>query len=207
MAGVDISSGAPDETFPSPGTWYPTTTQAAPVFQSAGSFTVPASGDLTITMPVTLSSCGYYQFDAMNLASTKLLAAGVIRALPCSGAPRLTLGYWKNHEGQASALLPLNLGGYAVSDFAAAQAVFAAMKCSNPTDCLAGHLLAAEFDVKSGSATCIQPTINQANQFLADVNYTGPGSVTTLTSTQAQTAIDLKVALDNYTNDSTSLSC
>lgn len=207
MGGVDISSGGPDETFPSPGTWYRTTTQAAPVFQSSSTFTVPASGNLTITMPVTLSQCGYYQFDALNVPNSRLLAAGVIRALQCTAAPRLTPGYWKNHQTQTAALLPVNLGNYAVSDFASAQAVFAAMKCSNPTDCLAGHLLAAELDVKSGAATCIQPTVDEANQFLLEIGYQGPGSVTGLAPAQDQQAIEYKTDLDDYTNDSTSLSC
>jgi len=98
--------------------------------------------------------------------------------LQCTATPRLTPGCWKNHQTQTAALLPVDLGNYAVSDFASAQAVFAAMKCSNPTDCLAGHLLAAELDVKSGAATCSQPTVDEANQLLLDIGYQGPGSVT-----------------------------
>ena len=65
---------------------------------------------------------------------------------------------------------------------------------------LAAHLLAAQFDVSSGSATCINGTIATANAFLQSVGYAGPQSYS-LTSAQASQAISLEVTLDNYTND------
>lgn len=98
------------------------------------------------------------------------------------------------------------LGGYSVSTFAEAKAVFNAMKCSDAINCLAGHLLAAELDVANGSSICITGVIFQANVFLKNVGYAGPGSYTISASKRAK-AISLEQALDNYTNDSTSTSC
>jgi hypothetical protein len=115
-------------------------------------------------------------------------------------------GYWKNHEAATTALLPQTLGGYTVATFADAQAIFDAMKCNAPANCLAGHLLAAELDVASGSATCIGPTIADANLFLSSIGYAGVGTYT-LTSAQAGTALSYEATLDSYTNDSTSATC
>jgi hypothetical protein len=119
---------------------------------------------------------------------------------------RFTPGYWKNHQAATAALLPQSLGGYTVSTFAQAKAVFDAMKCSDAVNCLAGHLLAAQLDVANGSSTCIAGVIAKANTFLTNVGYAGPGSYTISASQRAQ-ALSLEQALDNYTNDSTSASC
>src|SRR6059058_2955448 len=64
-------------------------------------------------------------------------------------APRNTIGYWKNHQSQVTALLPQKLGNYTVATFAQATAVFNATNCSSSSaqaaiGCLAGQLLAAE---------------------------------------------------------------
>jgi hypothetical protein len=119
---------------------------------------------------------------------------------------RFTPGYWKNHQDATTALLPQTLGGYTVANFAQASAIFDAMKCSDPVNCLAGHLLAAQLDVANGSSTCIGPVISQANQFLTDVSYAGPASYT-ISGSQQATALSLEQALDSYTNDSTSTTC
>jgi hypothetical protein len=119
---------------------------------------------------------------------------------------RFTPGFWKNHETATTALLPQSLGGYTVSTFAQASAVFDAMECSDAVNCLAGHLLAAQLDVANGSSTCISGVIFQANQFLTLVGYAGPASYT-ITAGQRAQALSLEQALDNYTNDSTSTSC
>ena len=119
---------------------------------------------------------------------------------------RFTPGYWKNHQTATTALLPQQLGNYTVSTFAQAKAIFDAMKCSDAVNCLAGHLLAAELDVANGSSICITGVIFQANVFLKNVGYAGPGSYTISASKRAK-AISLEQALDNYTNDSTSTSC
>ena len=126
----------------------------------------------------------------------------------------LTPGYWKNHKAQATALLPISLGNYAVNTFTKAKAVFAAMNCgsSKPNDaigCLAGHLLAAKLNVKNGADACIQPTINKADAFLSGqtvngvpgINYTGPSGTYKLSAAQRSFAITLKTALDQYNNN------
>src|SRR5262249_3209958 len=90
-------------------------------------------------------------------------------------APALTPGFWKNHEKATTALLPITLGNYEVNTFAKALAVFNAMKCSSPIDCLAGHLLAAKLDLKSGSNPSIEPVDAEADALLIAVKYAGPG--------------------------------
>jgi hypothetical protein len=152
-------------------------------------------------------SCGYFQFDIGN-SPPPVLGSGFIRVLGCGQqlAPRLTPGFWKNHAAATTALLPQTLGSYTVSTFAEAQAIFDAMKCDAPANCLAGHLLAAELDVASGSATCISPTITDANALLTSIGYAGVGSYT-LTPAQATQALADEATLDSYTNDSTSATC
>jgi hypothetical protein len=117
-----------------------------------------------------------------------------------SFAPALTPGYWKNHPAQTTALLPIALGGYTVGTFAQARAIFDAMKCSSPIDCLAGHLLAAKLDLASGSNPSILPVIAQADALLAAVNYAGPGDFTSPTAAQKALALQLEQLIDAYTN-------
>jgi Bacterial Ig-like domain (group 3) len=122
-------------------------------------------------------------------------------------SPALTPGFWKNHQAATTALLPVSLGNYLVDTFAKAVAIFNAMNCSQPINCLAGHLLAAELDLKSGSNPSIQPTIDKANAFLSGgvadgvtgVNYTGVGNYT-LTAAQKAEALKLEALIDAYTN-------
>jgi hypothetical protein len=117
----------------------------------------------------------------------------------------LTPGYWKNHQRHTELLLPVSLGSYSVTNFSQVTAVFKGMNCGSNTDqgavgCLAGHLLAAELNVKNGASTCIQPTINQADAFLVSIGYTGPSGTYTLTAAQRAEAIQIKNALDKYNN-------
>src|SRR5207248_3095449 len=46
-------------------------------------------------------------------------------------AKRLTIGYWKNHRAQTTALLPQKLGNYVVGTFAQVTAVFNTTNCSS----------------------------------------------------------------------------
>jgi hypothetical protein len=170
---------------------------------------VPAGAhDYLIKLELPLTGCGYFQYDVRNNNPNRraLLSAGIIRVLGCGQGKRLTPGYWKNHQSATTALLPLELGNYTVSTFAQAKAVFVAMRCSNAADCLAGHLLAAELDVASGASNCIASVIDQANKLLADLGYSGPGSVNPTGAKRAQ-ALQLEAELDAYTNDSTSSTC
>jgi hypothetical protein len=122
-------------------------------------------------------------------------------------APALTPGFWKNHQAATTALLPVSLGNYVVDTFAKAVAIFDAMKCADPINCLAGHLLAAELDLKGGSSHSIDATIAKANAFLSGgvadgvtgVNYVGV-STYWLTSAQKAEALSLETIIDAYTN-------
>jgi hypothetical protein len=167
------------------------------------------SGTLTLPVPAT-ATCSFQadvKFEAPG-SSTFVLYSSAKAVVPGCGqsGTRFTPGYWKNHQAATTALLPQSLGGYTVSTFAQAVAVFDAMKCSDAVDCLAGHLLAAQLDVANGSATCIAPVITQANSFLTSVSYAGPASYTISAAQRAQ-ALALEQTLDNYTNDSTSTTC
>jgi prealbumin domain-containing protein len=133
-------------------------------------------------------------------------------------APRLTQGYWKNHQPQTTALLPQKLGNYVVGTFAQATAVFNGLNCSSskPQDaigCLAGQLLAAELNLANFASPCIQPTVNKANSFLKSgtvtvggttatgVNYVGPSGTYNLNANQRAVALKLAAALDAYNNN------
>jgi hypothetical protein len=134
-------------------------------------------------------------------------------------APRLTIGYWKNHRPQTTALLPEKLGNYVVATFAQATAVCNATNCSStkPQDaigCLAGELLAAELNLANFASPCIQPTVNKATSFLkggtvtvggttaTGINYIGPSGTYTLSANQRTVAVKLSTALDAYNNNS-----
>jgi uncharacterized repeat protein (TIGR01451 family) len=125
-----------------------------------------------------------------------------------SSTPALSAGYWKNHQTATTALLPQTLGGYTVTTFIQATAVFAAMNCSNSSTstqnavgCLAGQLLAAELNVANNTSNaCINSTLIAANQFLSSVSYIGPTGAYTLTSGQRSTAIGLANTLNNFNN-------
>jgi hypothetical protein len=133
-------------------------------------------------------------------------------------APRQTIGYWKNHRPQTTALLPQKLGNYTVSTFAQATAVFNAANCGSSTSqgaigCLAGQLLAAELNLANFASPCIQPTVNKATSFLTGgtvtvggttatgVNYVGPSGTYTLTANGRTVATKLATALDGYNNN------
>jgi hypothetical protein len=113
--------------------------------------------------------------------------------------PALTPGFWKNHQAATTALLPQTLGNYKVDTFAKASAIFDAMKCSAPIDCLAGHELAAKLDLAGGSNPSITPVIMQADALLVAVNYNGPGNNTANAAQRAQ-ALVLEQLIDAYTN-------
>jgi hypothetical protein len=173
--------------------------------------TTGTSGTLTLPVPQT-PTCDFQADVKVQIGGVGdfVFWSGTIAVVPGCGqsgtGQRFTPGFWKNHQAATTALLPQPLGNYTVSTFAQATAVFDAMKCSDAVNCLAGHLLAAELDVANGSSICITGVIFQANQFLINVGYTGPGSYT-ITDAQRAHALSLEQTLDNYTNDSTSTSC
>jgi hypothetical protein len=192
------------------GVWRLVLTTYPPPTQHIGE-TLGQSGTLTLPVPQT-ANCSF-QADVkvqvggvgpfVMYSSSKAVVPGCGQS---GTGQRFTPGYWKNHETATTALLPQSLGGYTVSTFAQAQAVFDAMKCSDAVNCLAGHLLAAQLDVANGSSICITGVIFQANQLLTKLGYAGPASYT-VTAGQRAKALSFEQALDNYTNDSTSTSC
>jgi hypothetical protein len=192
------------------GVWQLTLTTFPAPYQRLGR-TSGTSGTLTLPVPQT-PTCQIQADVKVQVGGTGpfVFYSGTQKVVPGCGqsgtGQRFTPGYWKNHDAATTALLPQSLGGYTVSTFTQATAVFDAMKCSAAVNCLAGHLLAAQLDVANGSSICITGVIYQANQFLTKVGYAGPGNYTITASQRAQ-AIALEQELDNYTNDSTSTSC
>jgi Prealbumin-like fold domain len=178
---------------------------------NAGSYTVTETGP-----------AGYILVPSADCAGT--IALGQTKTCTMLNhdiAPRNTIGYWKNHQSQVTALLPQKLGNYTVATFAQATAVFNATNCSSSTaqaaiGCLAGQLLAAELNLANFASPCIQPTVNKATSFLkggtvtvsgktaAGVNYVGPSGTYTLNATQRTIAVKLAAALDAYNNNSKS---
>jgi hypothetical protein len=173
--------------------------------------TLGTSGTLTVSVPQT-PTCQIQADAAVQVGGTGpfVYYSGLQQVVPGCGqsgtGQRFTPGYWKNHQTATTALLPQPLGGYTVSTFTEAAAVFQDMNCSDAVNCLAGHLLAAELDVANGSSICITGVIFQANRFLKHLGYTGPGSYT-ISASQRLQAIAFEMELDTYTNDSTSTSC
>jgi hypothetical protein len=165
---------------------------------TSATFTTPAGGG-------PFSYLAHYNGDANYPAGNAGCEPFTVAVQ--SFGPALTPGFWKNHQAATTALLPVSLGSYVVDTFAKASAVFDAMKCSAPINCLAGHLLAAKLDLKGGSNPSILPTIAKADAFLSGgvadgvtgVNYTGVGNYT-LTGAQKAEALALESAIDAYTN-------
>ena len=170
-------------------TWVFTCTET---FTSAGTFTDNATATGTDTI------------DG-NPAPTETASATV---QVIAATPPLSAGFWKNHQGQTTALLPQSLGGYSVITFAQASAVFAGMNCSNSSTstqnavgCLAAQLLAAELNVSNNASNvCIFNTVLQANAFLSSVGYIGPSGTYALTDAQRSTAVSLASQLDAFNN-------
>jgi Prealbumin-like fold domain len=191
-------------TNPFPGAESPGTNKTV----NAGSYTVTETGP-----------AGYILVPSADCSGT--IAVGQTKTCTMLNhdiAPRLTIGYWKNHQSQTTALLPQKLGNYNVATFVQATAVFNATNCSStkPQDaigCLAGELLAAELNLANFASPCIQPTVNKATSFLkggtvtvsgktaAGVNYVGPSGTYNLNATQRTIAVALSGALDAYNNN------
>ena len=192
------------------GIWHLVLTTYPPPPQRLGT-TTGTSGTLTLPVPQT-ATCSfqadvYVQVGGVGKLDFYSTKKAVVPGCGQSGTgQRFTPGYWKNHEAATTALLPQMLGGYTVSTFDQAHAIFVAMKCKDAINCLAGHLLAAQLDVANGSSICITGVIFQANQLLTKVGYAGPANYTVGSMVRDQ-AISLAQQLDNYTNDSTSTSC
>jgi hypothetical protein len=188
-----------------------------PGAESPGTNKTVTPGSYTVT---ETGPSGYILVPSADCAGT--IALGETKTCTMLNhdiAPRLTIGYWKNHRPQTTALLPEKLGNYVVATFAQATAVFNATNCSStkPQDaigCLAGELLAAELNLANFASPCIQPTVNKATSFLkggtvtvggttaTGINYIGPSGTYTLSANQRTVAVKLSTALDAYNNNS-----
>ncbi|MFL5963935.1 MAG: hypothetical protein ACJ757_13695 [Gaiellaceae bacterium] len=183
----------------------------------------------TVNAP-TAGTCSTYNNTATFTATDDATVSGTanqsVQVCDYNGA--LTPGYWKNHlvldrknplNPYVSEYLPQSIGVYAVNTTTKSTAVFNAMNCANSNyaiSCLAGHLLAAEYNIANKSNPCISGVITSANAFLTNptatsvtyggytatsMNYTGPQpSYSGLTSAQRSLALALKNALDKYNN-------
>lgn len=144
---------------------------------------------------------------AVPIMSTFVPAAAAQSSVSTGAGAALTPGYWRNHQNATTALLTIDLGGYAVANFADATAVFDDMNCGNSGSqnafgCLAGQLLAAKLNVANGAPnSCIGATIMSADSLLesyAPGGYVGPTGTYTLTSSQRSAALGLATTLSNY---------
>lgn len=120
---------------------------------------------------------------------------------PTTTAKSRQAGWWKNHDDDTSALLPVKIGNYTVANLAASSSVFAADNCASSKEdgvgCLAAELLAVKLNVENGSDSCIASAISAGDAFLVAVAYTGPGSYT-LTDAQRSQALSIKNNLQHY---------
>jgi hypothetical protein len=184
-----------------------------PGAESPGTNKIVTPGSYTVT---ETGPTGYIAVPSADCSGT--IANGETKTCTIVNhdiAPRNTIGYWKNHRVQATALLPQKLGNYTVATFAQATAVFNATNCGSSTSqgaigCLAGQLLAAELNLANFASPCIQPTVNKATSFLkggtvtaggttaTGVNYVGPSGTYTLTANGRTVATKLASALDGY---------
>jgi hypothetical protein len=143
---------------------------------------------------------------AAPIISAFVPAAAAATSTRRPGTPCYTPGYWKNHQGPCSRLLPQPCGNYyTVSSFLAATSLFANMNFggSNVFNGLAAHLLAAELNVANGAGvTCALQAISEANTLLTSVLYTGPFRSYSPTATQRSQAVSIAGLLENYNNGS-----
>jgi len=191
------------------------------LFQNAGTKAVGANNVAAPSNPVTFNQTGTFYWVAVYSGNGSI-AGGESKCgdeVVTVITPRQvrTPGFWKNHQPQTTALLPITLGNYVVGTFPSATAVFDSMNCGSSQanaaiGCLAGHLLAGKLNVKFLTPPCIQPVIDKADAFLkgqtvtyagitaTGVNYIGPSATYSLTDAQRSLAIALKSALDKYNN-------
>jgi hypothetical protein len=176
------------------------TSAPTPLTVGTGTSTVDVTGfSFAANAPGPYGFLAHYAGDGTYIGSDGACEPLTVVSQPTFG-PALTPGFWKNHQAATTALLPVSLGNYVVDTFAKARAVFDAMKCSSPIDCLAGHELAAKLDLKGGSDPSITQVIAQADALLIAVTYNGVGNFTAPTAAQKALALQLEQTIDNYTN-------
>lgn len=178
-----------------------TTISTLPITLSGGSHTVVANAfDETTGKAVVVNSLS----SGQSAPNGHFPVTQTVSACP---AP-LTPGFWKNHQAATSALLPQSLGGYSVTTFSQASAVFKQMNCGKDGafGCLAGHLLAAELNVANQAIepACASDAISAANTLLSTDGYVGPIGKYSLSAGDTAEAISLANTLSNYSSGSPS---
>jgi hypothetical protein len=128
----------------------------------------------------------------------------------CNGAviERRGIGYWKNHEAETEAGLPVTIGDVEVATFAAANAILdmATGPSWNGIEKLMAQLLAAELNGSIGACgfSEIAATVTAAQAFL-DGKASDPATAwSLLTEAQKDGAEELKDQLDEWNNGSCS---
>ena len=190
--------------------------------QSATVSDIPTGSICTVTEPTQPTApTGYSWWVTISPSSVTITKdANPIPEVTVTNSLRrtaLTPGYWKNHLDVAFSLPggpSVTLGTFAVSSKQIATKVFNAMNCSSskPNDaigCLAGHLLATEYNLLNGTDTCIVAVRDKADAFLSGgiadgvtgITYAGPTGSYTLSAAQRAEAIKLKDAMDKYNNN------
>ncbi len=162
-------------------------------------FTAPSlAADTTFTFQLTVTDSD----GASSLpASVNVVVLKDTSVPPAPTTQPRTMGYWKLHEKETTALLPIIIDtNYNVNTWSKALNIFNKATAKNAYDMLAGQLLAAKLNVKNGVATCaiINDAIIQADSMLTNAAYKGPGSTKAPTGTMKTAVIDLSTKLDNY---------
>lgn len=120
---------------------------------------------------------------------------------PGEGGHFGTIGFWRNHEADTTALLPQSIGNYQVLTFTQAIQVFDAANSKNAYNQLAAQLLAAKLNIANGSdSSCISTTIMQADSLLINAAYNGPNTTSSPSGSLKSTVTSTKAALDAYNN-------
>jgi plastocyanin len=167
---------------------------------------VPQSSAVTFNTAGTYYWKAVYSGDAGNEGATSPCTAEVLTVTgratrsPLDRVVR-AIAYWRAQIPNFPNLLPVGLGDFQVNDAATARAVFDSGNCRSPqaakvAGCLASELLAAELNVTSGAPAC--PALANADAFLHDRGYAGPGTPVTMTAAERTTALSLQSALDRF---------
>ncbi len=113
-----------------------------------------------------------------------------------------TIGFWKNHQPDASALLPQTLGSHLVAGFSSASGIFRAASGRNAHNMLAAQLLASKLNVANGvAASCTGGAIADADSILDAAGYSGPNSTTAPKKGDKAAVNAVKDVLDAFNNN------
>jgi hypothetical protein len=154
--------------------------------QTTGSPTLTLSGantaQATFTAPSLMADTTFtFQLTVTDSEGASSLPASVnVIVLKDSTQPPAptqqprTMGYWKQHQQETTALLPIVLDtNYNVDTWSKASNIFNKATTKNAYDMLAGQLPAAKLNIKNGVPTCaiINDAVIQADIMLTNAAY------------------------------------